>query len=89
MSTEQTVANEALVLTEVQGRAAIIRFNRPKQLNALNDAVMDALGAALLAFDADDAIAAIIITGNEKAFAAGMDIAAAKDLSYADVVNST
>ena len=88
MSTEQAAAGEAPILTEVQGRAAIIRFNRPKQLNALNDAVMDALGAALLAFDADDAIAVIIITGNEKAFAAGMDIAAAKDLSYADVVNS-
>jgi len=79
---------DAVILTEVQGRAGIIRFNRPKQLNALNDAVMTALGSALLKFDADDAIAAIIITGNEKAFAAGMDIADAKDMSYADVVNS-
>ena len=49
---------------------------------------MDALGAALTRFDADEQIAAIIITGNEKAFAAGMDIAGAKDLSYADVVNT-
>jgi len=88
MSTDQTSSQEPLILTEVQGRAGIIRFNRPKQLNALNDAVMDALGAALTRFDADDQIAAIIITGNEKAFAAGMDIAGAKDLSYADVVNT-
>jgi len=88
MSTDQTGSQEPLILTEVQGRAGIIRFNRPKQLNALNDAVMDALGAALTRFDADDQIAAIIITGNEKAFAAGMDIAGAKDLSYADVVNT-
>lgn len=79
---------DAPILTEVQGRAAIIRFNRPKQLNALNDAVMDALAGALACFDADDNVAAIIITGNEKAFAAGMDIAGAKDLSFADVVNS-
>jgi len=88
MSTHQTSSQEPLILTEVQDRAGIIRFNRPKQLNALNDAVMDALGAALTRFDADDQIAAIIITGNEKAFAAGMDIAGAKDLSYADVVNT-
>lgn len=87
MSTEHTTS-DAPVLTEVHGRAAVIRFNRPKQLNALNDAVMDGLAAALQKFDADDQIAAIIITGNEKAFAAGMDIAGAKDMSYSDVVNS-
>ena len=44
-------------------------FNRPKQMNALNDQLMDELGAALLAFDADDEVGAIIVTGNEKAFA--------------------
>jgi enoyl-CoA hydratase len=49
---------------------------------------MDSLAGALQCFDSDDNIAAIIITGNEKAFAAGMDIGGAKDMSYADVVNS-
>ena len=81
-------AEDSPILTEVHGRAALIRLNRPKQLNALNDALMDALGAALLAFDADDTIAAIVITGNEKAFAAGMDIAPVKDLSFSDVFGS-
>ncbi|MEX8520451.1 MAG: enoyl-CoA hydratase [Leptothrix sp. (in: b-proteobacteria)] len=52
-----------------------ITLNRPKALNALNDALMDELGAALLAFDADDSIACIVVTGSEKAFAAGADIA--------------
>lgn len=64
----------------------MITLNRPQQLNALNDALMDALGHALLAFDADDAIGAIVIMGNEKAFAAGADIAAMVDWTYMDVV---
>ena len=68
--------SDALVLTDTQGRAAIITLNRPKQLNALNDALMDELGAALTAFDNDDSIGCIIITGSEKAFAAGADIGA-------------
>jgi enoyl-CoA hydratase len=57
-------------------RAAIVTLNRPKQLNALDDALMDELGAALHGFDADDSIGCIIVTGNERAFAAGADIAA-------------
>jgi enoyl-CoA hydratase len=68
--------SDSLILCETHGRVGLIRLNRPKQLNALNDALMDELGAALLAFDADDAIGAMVITGNEKAFAAGADIAA-------------
>jgi len=71
---------EALILTELRGdgerRTALITLNRPKQLNALNDALMDQLGTALLAFDADDGVGCIVITGSEKAFAAGADIAA-------------
>ena len=66
----------------------MITLNRPKQMNALNDALMDALGAALLAFDADEGIGAIVITGNAKAFAAGADIAAMADWSYMDVYRS-
>jgi enoyl-CoA hydratase len=69
------------ILTEVRDtgaalRVALITLNRPKQLNALNDALMDELGAALKAFDGDDAIGCIVVTGNDKAFAAGADISA-------------
>jgi enoyl-CoA hydratase len=73
------------ILTETRGRVGLITLNRPRQLNALNDALMDELGAALLAFDADEGIGAIVITGNEKAFAAGADIAAMANWSYMDV----
>ena len=55
-------------------QTGLITLNRPKQLNALNDQLMDELGAALLAFDADDKIGCIVITGSERAFAAGADI---------------
>ncbi|MBI2749558.1 MAG: enoyl-CoA hydratase [Burkholderiales bacterium] len=73
------------ILVATQGRVGVITLNRPQQLNALNDAVMDALGDALLAFDANPAIGAIVITGSDKAFAAGADIAAMADWSYMDV----
>lgn len=79
---------ESLVLVETIGRVGLITLTRPKQLNALNDALMDALGAALLAFDADEGIGAIVITGSAKAFAAGADIAAMVDWSYMDVYQS-
>ncbi|MFA7667077.1 MAG: enoyl-CoA hydratase [Burkholderiaceae bacterium] len=80
--------SESMVLTERHGRVGLVRLNRPKQLNALNDALMDELGAALLAFDADDDIGAIVVTGNEKAFAAGADIAAMAQWDYMDVYRS-
>ena len=73
-----------LILVETRDRVGLITINRPKQLNALNDAVMDELGAALLAFDADDGIGAIVITGSEKAFAAGADIGAMANFSFVD-----
>lgn len=76
--------SEALVLVERRGRVGLLTLNRPKALNALNDALMDELGAALLAFDADPDIGAMVLTGNEKAFAAGADIGAMKDLSYVE-----
>ena len=66
------------ILTETRGegerRIGLVTLNRPKQLNALNDTLMDELGAALLAFDADDGIGCIVLTGGDKAFAAGADI---------------
>ncbi len=66
-------------------RVGVVTLNRPKQLNALNNALMDELGAALKAFDADPAIGCMILTGNEKAFAAGADISAMANYSFADV----
>lgn len=80
--------SEALVLQDTRGRVGILTLNRPKALNALNDALMDELGAALLAFDANDEIGAIVITGSERAFAAGADIGAMKDWGYMDVYRS-
>ena len=67
------------------GKVGIVTLNRPKQMNALNDELMDELGAALQAFDADDAIGCMIITGSQKAFAAGADIGAMTSYSFADV----
>ena len=76
------------IRVETQGRVGLITLHRPQQLNALNDALMDALGAALRAFDADPGIGAIVITGSSKAFAAGADIDAMQDWSYMDVYQS-
>ena len=76
------------ILTETRERVGLIRLNRPKQLNALNDTLMSELGRALLAFDADEGIGAIVLTGSEKAFAAGADIVAMKDFSFMDVYMS-
>ena len=66
-------------------KVGVITLNRPKQLNALNDTLMDELGHALKGFDSDATIACIIITGNEKAFAAGADVGAMAQYSFADV----
>ena len=70
------MTDEQLVLVERQPeqRTALVRLNRPKQLNALNGAVMDALCAALESLDHDDGVRAIVVTGSERAFAAGADI---------------
>jgi enoyl-CoA hydratase len=73
------------ILTETRGRVGLITLNRPKALNALNDALMNELGDALGKFDADESIGCIVVTGSEKAFAAGADIAAMKSWTYMDV----
>ena len=73
-----------VVLTEVIGKVGLIRINRPEALNALNNDVVDGIGAAMQAFDADEGIGCIVITGSEKAFAAGADIGFMKDFSYMD-----
>ncbi|MCD9122364.1 enoyl-CoA hydratase [Cupriavidus sp. UGS-1] len=73
------------ILVEARGRVGLVTLNRPKALNALNDALMDELGAALTAFDQDEAIGCIVITGSERAFAAGADIGMMAKYSYMDV----
>ncbi len=77
------------ILDELRGegtrRVAWITLNRPQQLNALNDALMDELGRALLAHDADDGVGCIVITGSAKAFAAGADIPAMATKTFAQV----
>jgi enoyl-CoA hydratase len=67
------------ILVETHGRVGLIRLNRPKALNALCDQLMEELGTQLLAFDKDTGIGASVITGNEKAFAAGADIKEMRD----------
>ncbi|MDO5086668.1 MAG: enoyl-CoA hydratase [Comamonadaceae bacterium] len=82
------MAYELIEVRTEGGKVGVITLNRPKQLNALNAQLMDELGQALLAFDADEAIGCMIITGSEKAFAAGADIGAMATYSFADVYKS-
>jgi enoyl-CoA hydratase len=70
------------ILVETHARVGLIRLNRPKALNALCDKLMEELGTQLLAFDRDAGIGAIVITGNEKAFAAGADIKEMRDRTH-------
>ena len=76
------MAGYEMIATETQGRVAVARLNRPKALNALCDQLMEELGQALRGFDADANIAAIVITGSEKAFAAGADIKEMQGRTY-------
>jgi enoyl-CoA hydratase len=76
-----------MILVETRGAVGLITLNRPKALNALCDQLMIELGSALRAFDADDAVGAIVLTGSEKAFAAGADIKEMKDKGFIDVVS--
>ena len=73
------------ILTETRERTALITLNRPQRLNALNDELADELGEALGQYDADPAISVIVITGSDKAFAAGADIGAMAEWDYAKV----
>jgi len=70
------------IIVETRGRAGLVRLNRPKALNALSSALMDELNAALDDFEADEKIGAIVITGSDKAFAAGADIKEMADLDF-------
>ena len=75
---------EAINVRIEAGKVGIVTLNRPQALNALNDQLMDELGAALKAFDADPAIGCMIVTGSEKAFAAGADISAMAKFTFKD-----
>jgi enoyl-CoA hydratase len=72
------------ITVERDGAVALLRLNRPQALNALNVQLKQELTAALAALDADDAVGAIVITGSDKAFAAGADIKEMQDKSYMD-----
>lgn len=76
------------ILIETHGKVGVIQLNRPKALNALNDQLMDELGEALLKFDGDENVGCIIVTGSEKAFAAGADIGAMSNYTYMDAYKS-
>jgi len=84
------VTDEPLILVErdEERRVALLRFNRPKQLNALNGQVMDELCSALEALDRDEAIRVLVVTGNERAFAAGADIGEMADASPIDMLRT-
>ena len=76
------------ILIETIGKVGLIRLNRPQVLNALNDQLMTELGEALVAFDSDENIGAMVVTGSDKAFAAGADIGAMASFTYMDVYKS-
>ncbi|MGV3470229.1 enoyl-CoA hydratase [Limnobacter sp.] len=76
------------ILVETIGKVGLVRLNRPQVLNALNDQLMTELGQALMDFDSDENIGAMVITGNDKAFAAGADIGAMATFTYMDVYKS-
>jgi len=76
------MATYETILVETHGKVGLIRFNRPQALNALCDQMMAEIGTQLLAFDTDPAIGAIILTGSEKAFAAGADIKEMQGRTY-------
>lgn len=73
------------ILVETHGHVGLIKLNRPKALNALSDALVTELAAAVDAFEADAEIGCIVLTGSERAFAAGADIKEMASLTFADV----
>jgi len=80
--------DDPLIVCEKQGRVGVVTLNRPRQMNALNAQLMQELAKALYELDGDAAIGAIVLTGSDKAFAAGADIAAMKDFSYLEAFMS-
>src|SRR6266481_8495068 len=85
MNSKEVASGFETILVERRERVGLITLNRPKQLNALNAQLAGEVLAALRAFDSDDNIGAIVITGSVRAFAAGADIAEMADKSFADL----
>jgi enoyl-CoA hydratase len=79
-----TATEHRFILQERHGKIVVLKLNRPAARNALCEALMDDLSAALMRADADDSIAVIVLTGDEKAFAAGADIGEMKDKTFID-----
>jgi enoyl-CoA hydratase len=75
------------IIAEVRGRVGLITLNRPKAMNALNDDLSQEVIGVLKAFDGDASIGAIVLTGSEKAFAAGADIREMHEKSFVDMFN--
>ncbi|MFP6742786.1 MAG: enoyl-CoA hydratase [Alphaproteobacteria bacterium] len=76
------------ITTELRGAVALITFNRPKALNALNGEMIGELNQALDGFEADDAVRAMVVTGSERAFAAGADVKEMQSKTYAQVAKN-
>ncbi len=76
------------LIVETRGKVGLITLNRPKALNALNDALITELAQAIDALEADDGVGCIVLTGSEKAFAAGADIKEMKDKTFIDAFSS-
>jgi enoyl-CoA hydratase len=76
-----------VVAIEVHGRAGLIRIQRPEAMNALNDAVMDGITEALDQFESNAEIGCVVLTGSEKAFAAGADIVSMQNMDFAEAYN--
>ena len=76
------------IIVETRGKVGLITLNRPKALNALSKELMQELAAAIDDFESADQVGCVVITGSEKAFAAGADIKAMQDKSYMDVYKS-
>ena len=79
-------ADEPLVLVEREHRIAVVRLNRPKQLNALSEPLMEELVERLVELDRDEAVRCIVLAGDERAFAAGADIGEMADASAIDML---
>lgn len=77
------------ILVETRGKVGMITMNRPKAMNALNDVLLGELVHALMAFEAESGIGAMLITGSERAFAAGADIKAMSDASLTDMLTGS
>src|SRR3954467_12346680 len=84
-SSKDTSMTYENIIVETHGAVGLIKLNRPKALNALSAGLFADLNQALDAFEADDAIGAIVLTGSEKAFAAGADIKQMKDRGFSDL----